>query len=282
MATDWPEAELQDISTLTKYAFSKTADTYFCTTCGSHMFWKSQQATEITTGTLKDSTERVNFQYHCWVADTKDSGFSDWLPTMNGQHMRKRREGDEHVEELPRWWTESTGRQAEARLPVYCACKGIELYISRPSVISGIGQDTPTTQRYDASNCACNSCRLATGADIAQWASIPRNNIKLANGEAFNFEFGTLKSYSGTKDAKRYFCGRCGASAFYTTTAKPDMVDVAVGLLDASSGARAEDWLDWDSDKVDFEVDAPNRGLVTALADGLKLWREHKEHIGKA
>lgn len=54
------------------------------------------------------------------------------------------------------------------------------------------------------------------------------------------------------------------------------LVDVAVGLLDARSGARAEELLSWWSDRVSFEEDAVHRGLVGGLKRGLKEWAEKR------
>jgi hypothetical protein len=50
---------------------------------------------------------------------------------------------------------------------------------------------------------------------------------------------------------------------------------VAVGLLQAESGARAEEWLAWDAE-VSLGEEAVDRGLVRMLEEGLKSWKERK------
>lgn len=53
-------------------------------------------------------------------------------------------------------------------------------------------------------------------------------------------------------------------------------MDVAVGLLDAESGARAEEVLGWWAERVSFAEEAVNKGLVKALERGLREWAEVK------
>ena len=49
---------------------------------------------------------------------------------------------------------------------------------------------------------------------------------------------------------------------------------MAVGLLDAGSGVRAEELLAWWTGRVSFAEDALNKGLVRGLEEGLKRWSE--------
>jgi hypothetical protein len=48
--------------------------------------------------------------------------------------------------------------------------------------------------------------------------------------------------------------------------------DVAVGLLQAESGARAEEWFGWEAE-VNLVEEAVDRGLVRMLEEGLKSWK---------
>ena len=82
---------------------------------------------------------------------------------------------------------------------------------------------------------------------------------------------GTLKEYQSSKIAKRYFCGQCGANVFWRgLDERPRVVDVSVGLMNAKSGSRAEEWLFWRTNKVTHQELAKNKPLVEALAKGLK------------
>jgi hypothetical protein len=51
-------------------------------------------------------------------------------------------------------------------------------------------------------------------------------------------------------------------------------LDVAVGLLDAESGALAEEFLDWVGNRVSFREDAHNQELVESLEAGLAEWKQ--------
>ena len=81
-----------------------------------------------------------------------------------------------------------------------------------------------------------------------EWAFIPAIDITLdsAGKEPFRTDFGTLKAYRSSRGVTRYFCNTCGATIFWTGESRPQLIDVAVGILDAEEGARAESWLDLD------------------------------------
>ena len=113
-------------------------------------------------------------------------------------------------------------------------------------------------------------CRRASGYDISPWAFVAQSSLRQPNaGPPFEFNEGTLRSYRSSPDVLRYFCGTCGATAFYRSANQPELVDVSVGLLESPSGARCEDFLEWNM-AVDFLGDAQNKPLIAALEKG---WR---------
>jgi hypothetical protein len=127
--------------------------------------------------------------------------------------------------------------------------------------------------KYLAGNCACESCRKIAGFDIVQWTFIPIAGLSLANDEPFKLPFGTIQSYQSSARRVRWFCSKCGANVFWTGEERPTLIDVSVGLLDAPSGARAEEWLQWDlADRVSFKEEAHNMHLAEALEEGLVKW----------
>ena len=95
------------------------------------------------------------------------------------------------------------------------------------------------------------------------------------HGEPLDFEkMHDLAEYRSSEGVRRYFCSKCSATVFWCCDVRPDLIDVSVGLLDAEEGARAESWLEWRTDRISFDEDAPNRALVQSLKSGLKKWGE--------
>lgn len=157
--------------------------------------------------------------------------------------------------------------------------------------------------RYMAGTCACKSCRLSTGYEIQTWAFIPRVAISISipsdsatTGSASNvYTKGTmqkidsyvsldfdvlenlpagrnpLRSYESSPGVLREFCHGCGATVFWHSKRRPDLIDVSVGLLQAMEGARAESLLEWWRDRCSFAEDAglDRKGWVRNWAEGL-------------
>ena len=115
-----------------------------------------------------------------------------------------------------------------------------------------------------------------TGFELVTWAHVPRANIRMIDGSPFQLEAGTLMHYDSSPGVQRDFCVRCGATVFFRKDGgKPEIWGVAVGLLQAESGARAEEWLGWDAE-VSMGEEAVDRGLVRMLEKGLKSCKERK------
>lgn len=147
-------------------------------------------------------------------------------------------------------------------------------------------------KRYLAGFCACNSCRRMSGFDLTAWAFIPSTSIFLDEACTVPFTFPTgpaspntspdprtlnLKAYESSTGVLRSFCSTCGAKVFWDGRAgsgKERVVDVAVGLLDAPSGARAEEILSWHLGRVSFKEEAANMLLVTSLEEGMQACSE--------
>lgn len=147
--------------------------------------------------------------------------------------------------------------------------------------------------KYLAGTCACKSCRLSTGHEIQTWAFIPRVAISIAipsepaRGPSQNigsyvpldFEVlenlpagrNPLRSYESSPGVLREFCHVCGATVFWHSKIRPDLIDVSVGLLQAREGARAESLLEWYRDRCSFAEDAglDRKGWVKDWAEGI-------------
>ena len=73
-------------------------------------------------------------------------------------------------------------------------------------------------------NCHCSMCRKTSGAPYVTWIIVGASHFRLIGGEPE-----VLKSSShGT----RRFCAHCGSPITFTTTKRPENVDVTVGSLD--------------------------------------------------
>lgn len=157
--------------------------------------------------------------------------------------------------------------------------------------------------RYLAGTCACKSCRLSTGYEIQTWAFIPRVAISIfippdsaATGSLssippkgttqntascipLDFEVlgslpagrNPLRSYESSPGVLREFCHVCGATVFWHSKVRPDLIDVSVGLLQAREGSRAESLLEWWRDRCSFAEDTglDRKGWVKDWAEGL-------------
>jgi hypothetical protein len=197
----------------------------------------------------------------------------------------------------------------------HCHCNGVEFWISHPTAAARLARSdfpdllTPyqlgeaaarnpsntswwlrdDNTRFLAGTCACISCRRASGFDITFWAFVPTACIFLdacltapfpayGAGHA-NAYWGTMKAHTSSAGVTRTFCGRCGASIFWDggeEKGRFGLVDVAVGLLDAESGARAEELLAWCTERVSFEEFAVDKRLARALSEGLEGWERCK------
>ncbi|KAK3337547.1 Mss4-like protein [Cercophora scortea] len=152
---------------------------------------------------------------------------------------------------------------------------------------SASASTSPDDKRYRAGTCACRSCRLASGFEIQSWAFIPHSNVHFST----TMEEGSmvypppyLRTYESSPRTMRTFCPTCGATLSWHSVDEGrragGLLDISVGLLRASSGARAEGWLDWWRGRVSFAEEAGvertgvaagwARLLVDALEAGLR------------
>jgi len=301
-----PSHEL--LAELNAFEFSKRTTLYHCKTCGTQVIGKclsdpdkadSAPSWCVTTGTLEEWDGEIEVQGFEHLADSLDGGFADFLPILDGKHVERWPGQFRQGGELPLEWrahqTVDIKPSPTDRLHAHCKCNGVQFWIARPSERSKEARcpwldvlgpssnsrtDNPDNEawwlRADgttflAGTCACNTCRLASGTDIVEWAFIPTIDISLdARGEVpFKRQFGTLKTYDSSKDVTRHFCSQCGAMVFFEHRGRPTLLDVAVGLFDAPEGARAESWLEWWTERLSF------RELAVPRATNLVLGVEH-------
>lgn len=281
--TPWPEERANvEISGLKAYNFTPKYDLLFCPTCSTPVFFANKQEPNkelgVFTGTLKNAPgDFVKITEHIFVGDTKDGGASMWLRSPNAdgteaQRYKVRAEDEQGrpVEAIPYDWPSPdklTGYAAKNNDPVHiwCRCGGVNL-LWEPSSYDGKKNEElpwfvdPNTHKALAGFCACESCRLFGGADIWTWGFAELKDIHFVNNEpgfpdssdalralvdAKDPSIGSLTYYASSFDAQRYFCSNCSACIFYAWDERKFMVDVALGVLEASDGARAEGSFSW-------------------------------------
>ncbi|KAK3311768.1 Mss4-like protein [Apodospora peruviana] len=187
------------------------------------------------------------------------------------------------LEELPsaEWKTD----EKEKEVSIRCHCGGVDLTLHvavlqmQFAATAQKGEEElpwfvdPKTFKSIGTFDGCDSCRLSAGVDIFNWTfmllqhiSFPKsdgqdngrefprdsNELKAVVEErdkegsgSWDPRLGTLTFFASSPDVQRYFCSRCSACVFYAWDGRPQMVDVAVGVLHAASGARAEGIISW-------------------------------------
>ena len=274
-------------TSLIMYDFSVNIKIYFCSKCGCQMFshdrrGEGETATApdwvVLTGAIvaESLADMIDFSCHAFVEDTKDGGLSDWLPSIGGKRLPRFAQAPKKSAEIMQQWRGNRMQSSTSdRLGAHCLCKGVGFSISRPAEDQLAGSHSGP-RKYHANVDTCTSCRFVSGVMVAPWVTIPVSNVHPNDGgSGFSFTFGALKIFRSSQNVTRAFCGRCGATVLWASDGQLDnekAVDVAVGLLDSECGARAEDWLDWETDRIPFEDDLPHKPLVESLKTGVKEW----------
>ncbi|KAL0941376.1 DUF636 domain protein [Colletotrichum truncatum] len=306
--TTWPSPD-EDLSALKAYSFNKNLELFSCEVCSSQIFCRGDttgNAAWVVTGALQNIPGLVEYATHIFIGDTIDGGASVWLPeSEEGKPVQRWREGRGEGEQLPSNWPGPKALSAEELnagpspdvTPLWCHCKGVQLSLRSAADLRSVPDEdlgrsfiNTKTLKYRGSLECCDSCRMSFGADLLAWTFAPLSHVEFGGHEkpgASQFprsvsalkdavtskekdpRLGTLAVYNSSPDVERYFCSRCSASVFYAVHDRPDMVDIAVGLLDHPDGARAESLLDWRLDKVGWAQDAAG-GWREALADSAK------------
>ena len=83
-----------------------------------------------------------------------------------------------------------------------------------------------------ASHCHCSMCRKAHGAAFGTYAAAKAEDFRVVTGEDL------ITRYRSSPGIVRTFCARCGSTLQWLRESKPEMVDVALGVLDDDPGVR--------------------------------------------
>ena len=82
-------------------------------------------------------------------------------------------------------------------------------------------------------HCCCEDCQKASGAGHISGARFREEDVRITGEHA---SYG-VKTRSGNINT-RHFCPRCGSRVFGTSTGRPGIVTVYVGVLDDTSWFR--------------------------------------------
>lgn len=192
-------------------------------------------------------------------------------------------------------------------LLVECLCKRVSFHLHRPSTSSThlphpspspsqLSSSDPSTSNpwwthilpdhpsshFMAKSCVCTACTTNSGTPYFPWSYVPLYLLSLSSSStpsAFDASFDprtldALQSFRSLNpsDVERFFCKGCGASVFYTQGTRAALVDLAVGLLDAEEGVRAESWLEWERGTGWAEDIEQWKGeVLEGLMEGMKV-----------
>jgi hypothetical protein len=177
-----------------------------------------------------------------------------------------------------------TPADPDEKLLAQCHCGDVSFHISRPSPefltspASSTWLSPIDKTRWLASLDLCDDCRLVTGTNVIGWMFVPVDHITPALPS--NLLVGSSKAYRSTEDVVRTFCGTCGATVFYWCKERPEIVDVATGLLRAPEGVMAEKWAVWRSGRLAWPENGLryHEGFARALMEGMKAWGKERGH----
>lgn len=289
------------LDALREYRQSDHVRRLFCKTCGAHVLARLEPSGRylVASGVLVGGhIPPVQSIQHWQANETRDGGLSKFLPganatasrcileTLSGIHDERPQEPSPQLE-----YSKSNRDRVQDRVPAHCHCGGIQFYMTRPDASSSLASspwpdvllpyhsgssDNPDdvkwwlrdgNTKYLAGTCACTSCRLGSGFPIQTWAFVPRANLFQVNGSPLSLDCKPMRRYNSSPGVYREFCGCCGATVFWHSSVRPELIDVSVGLLHGE-GARAERWLEWAS-RVSFVEMAEQNQLVQQLQRGL-------------
>lgn len=260
------------LTNLTSYSPSPSTTTYFCSTCGCHLFRHSSthgSRWEVTTGTIISSPPfSLPSPLTIKTTTTHDNPTPTPLPTSLTRLLTPLLTPTEsplppvlratcHCTRISFTITPPTPSSllpsspfADLLLP-YCRHppsvtsnpSSTKWWLRDPSSpsardpLSSPREAEAANLRYLSGTCACRSCRLASGFEVQAWAFVPRYNIHFEPNTTVSFPHELLRSYASSPaaGATREFCPTCGATVFWHDAHRPDLIDVSVGLLRCGS-----------------------------------------------
>ncbi|KAH7320036.1 DUF636 domain protein [Stachybotrys elegans] len=266
----------------------RTSSWQFCSTCGCHIATVGIQPDRLgrivmSTSIFKEGgPENFKISRHIYTDSTGDGGIASMLTSIGGREIEvwNPPEGDAGATKaIP---DKKPDIDDPDRLRAECYCGGVSFTIQRPTH-EALNDEFMSTfvspldrTKWLGTLDACDDCRLVTGTHVIGWTFVPLKVCEPAI--ASDLLIGTAKTYVSSPGVLRSFCGTCGATVFYSCDDRhvgldSQVVDVAVGILQAREGSMAESWLTWRS-----RLGAEGSGrrydneFTEALVEGSKKW----------
>ncbi|KAK6819636.1 hypothetical protein PG987_016119 [Apiospora arundinis] len=202
-------------------------------------------------------------------------GLHEWLPTIGTRELKVWNPDDMPAESaVPQ---EVIGDDGVDHLLAECHCGSVSFVIQRPTD-EALADDNMRTlvspvdqMKWKACLDVCNDCRLASGTHVSAWMYIPTLVCDPRNTK--------MTTYSASPGKQRSFCSKCGATVCFTydrpgASATNSVSCIAVGILHAPEGVRADRWLTWRTEEVGW-LDAGrqyDKELYESLNEAYRSW----------
>ncbi|OGE54657.1 hypothetical protein PENARI_c005G07031 [Penicillium arizonense] len=270
---------------LTSYQhLASKATGYFCSTCGCQIGGLGSQWT-ISTAIFDANREDEGiwkFNAHMLPNSAPDGGLAAVFSDIDGHKLQTENLG---LSPQAIAGSDSQPPDPESKeLLAQCHCGGVSFTIARPSeefIASPAGKEwiSPLDKsKWLASMDLCDDCRLVNGTHVVSWMFVSVDHITPRLPK--DLLIGSAKGYRSMKDVLRVFCGTCGATIFYHCDERPNIVDVAMGILRAPEGAMAENWSVWRAGRPSWPENGMryHAGFSRALIEGMKQWGAERGH----
>ena len=105
------------------------------------------------------------------------------------------------------------------------------------------------TEPFDCGWCHCRKCQLASGSPAMVFASVPRADYFVTQGET------AISLSQSTSFGRRAFCGECGTPLYMQVDYQPDTADFSVATLDEPGRIRPGFHIFWASRVPWLQID---------------------------
>ncbi|KAI1772880.1 DUF636 domain protein [Hypoxylon cercidicola] len=260
---------------------------WFCRSCGAHHGHNDNQ---LKSRYLSFYVETALFDKKFWrwtgitfSQTTGDGGLSTWLPSVGGKELIALNTLGSRALRHNR----EVGWDGEERLLARCACGGVSFVIPRPSWAGRINPlarhavSPSDPDKWKAYLDFSTDTRLTTSMPVTPWMLVPR--LLLSPLVPDNLLLGTIRTYRSSTRETRGFCKVCGAAVFLKSTDRCppggyEILNIAMGILKAPEGVRAERWVTWRAGRPEgveegLQHDAE---LTDAIVEAHKQWSIEK------